>query len=82
MADLKKSTPITLPSEVAAEFELINWVGGHRQDFGRFGIVDLERITLAQANRLVNQGFSKLQRKVKPEKAQIAKAEEPKSTKR
>jgi hypothetical protein len=52
-----------LPSDVASEYEVINWVGGHRQRFGNFGVVDLKLMTLEKAERLVKYGFSKLQKR-------------------
>lgn len=52
-----------LPAEVAALYEVVNWQGGHRQHFGRYGIVDLKNMTITRADRLVNTKFSKLRRK-------------------
>lgn len=49
-----------LSKETAEVVEVVNWVGGHRQDFGRFGIVDLKTLKPGVAQRLVRQGFSKL----------------------
>lgn len=52
-----------LPTDVAAKFKLVNWQGGKKQNFGKFGIVDLETITIQTATRLHNKGFSKLELK-------------------
>ncbi len=49
-----------LSDEVAALYQLKNWKGGTRQDFGRFGIVDLSTMTVKSAARLVSMGFPKL----------------------
>jgi len=57
---------LNLPAEVAAKYDLVNWVGGHRVNFGPFGLIDLNTITLAQADRLHEKGFTKL--KLKKEK--------------
>ena len=54
---------------MAAHFELVDWAGGPRQRFGKYGLVDLEKITLKQAQKLVAKGFSKL----KPAKAAAVK---------
>lgn len=51
---------INLPSEVAAKYKLVNWVGGHRQNFGSFGDVDLSKLTLERADRLYLRKFPKL----------------------
>lgn len=58
----KKQTTIKnwLPEDVAEKFEVKNWKGGHRQDFGLFGVVDLINLTIPKAERLVKRGFSKL----------------------
>ena len=72
LAQLKNSTTNTaiaqdpnqaLPQEVAQRFEIMDWWGGHRQNFGKFGIVDLSTMTVAQAQRLVNMGFTKIKPK-------------------
>jgi hypothetical protein len=54
---------VDLPKEVAEKFALKGWVGGHRQIFGRFGVVDLKELTVARAEALVKAGFSKLVKK-------------------
>lgn len=41
-------------------FQLVDWVGGHRQVFGRFGIIDLTTLTPARAENLIKKGFKKL----------------------
>jgi hypothetical protein len=61
----EKSTPSPLPKAVAKHFDLVDWVGGHRQNFGRFGNIDLKTLTLDQAKRLAKAGFSKLKAKGK-----------------
>ena len=52
-----------LRQEVAERFEIVDWWGGNRQNFGKFGIVDLSTMTVAQAQRLVNMGFTKIKPK-------------------
>lgn len=54
---------VTLPAEVAAKYELVGWVGGHRQVFGTFGVIDLSKLTLRKADSLYTRGFSKLKLK-------------------
>ena len=64
MAKKKKiATPNLLPPEVAEKIEVINWTGGHRQVFGRFGTVDLSTLTIQQAESLIARGFSKLKKR-------------------
>lgn len=63
---MKQPTPNLLPDEVAQEYELVNWKGGAVQNFGRFGLVNLNTLTLAQARQLHAKGFSKLQVRKKP----------------
>ena len=53
-----------LNNTVASQFELVNWTGGKRQIFGKkFGVVDLEKMTIPQAEKLVQMGFKKLKKK-------------------
>lgn len=53
-----------LSKEVAEEFEVINWTGGHKQYFGsKYRTVNLKKLTLTQARSLVNRGFTKLVKK-------------------
>lgn len=53
-----------LPAGVAKHYELVNWIGGTRQSFGKkFGIVDLEKMSIARAASLVSLGFKKLRKK-------------------
>ena len=53
-----------LPKDVAARFKTKNWTGGSKQYFGsKFGTVNLEKLTLSQAQRLVDSGFKKLEKK-------------------
>ena len=54
---------VKLPDAVAAEFELHQWQGSHKQYFGRFGTIDLNKITLDQAERLVSMGFNRIRKK-------------------
>lgn len=72
-------TNIQLPTEVGKKYELINWHGSHCQIFGTHGLVDLTKITLQQADRLVKNNFSKLAlktAKASKQKAETAKASE------
>lgn len=55
-----------LSREVAEKYETVNWNGGHRQDFGTFGVVDLSTMTIQQADALVKKGFKKLRLKNTP----------------
>ena len=52
-----------LQKEVAAVYKVKDWKGGHRQDFGSFGTVDLKKLTLKRAANLVAAGFPKLVKK-------------------
>ncbi len=52
-----------LPVDTAKEFEVINWVGGHRQSFGNFGVVDLKQLTIQRAKVLVAAKFPKIRAK-------------------
>jgi hypothetical protein len=50
-----------LPAAVAAKYEIVGWTGGRRQFFGaRFGLVDLDTITIEQADALARKGFKKI----------------------
>jgi hypothetical protein len=60
-----------LPKEVAEHYELVGWKGGPVQVFGRFGVVDINKLTLRHARNLVNRGFKKLKAKP-PSKAKPA----------
>lgn len=75
---------VKLPAEVAEQYELVDWVGGHRQTFGRHGVVDLSNITLRRAEALVRAGFSKLRPKEldKPVSAASSKKDEGSSAKK
>lgn len=77
---------VKLPAEVAEQYELVNWVGGYRQTFGRYGVVDVSTITLRRADALVRAGFSKLRRKPTPiapaSSASSLKKEDDKSSKK
>ncbi len=70
---------VKLPAEVAEQYELVNWVGGHRQTFGRHGAIDVTKLTLRRAEALVRAGFSKLRRKpVSPSASSASPAAAPK----
>lgn len=56
-----------LPPEVAEKYEVVNWTGGHQQQFGRFGRINLKKLTLDKATLLIRGEFSKL--KERPPKA-------------
>lgn len=52
---------VKLPAEVAAKYDLVNWVGGHTQDFGTvWGTVNITELTLRKAENLVRKGFPKV----------------------
>jgi len=60
----KKEQPKpVLTEETAKDFELVDWVGSHRQSFGKFGVVDLSTLDPKRADRLVKRGFKKIKRK-------------------
>jgi|GEM_PF-2749344 len=62
----KGMAPTSYLSEVISkDFELVNWVGGHRQEFGKFGVIDLTKLTPQRATSLIQRGFSKLKAKSK-----------------
>lgn len=52
-----------LNKTVAEKYEVVNWKGGHVQDFGKFGVVDLSKLTIPDADALVKIGFQKLRLK-------------------
>ena len=52
-----------LPESTAQEYKLVNWVGGHTQDFGKHGTIDLRKLTPQRAAVLVAKGFKKLIKK-------------------
>ena len=54
---------IKLPAEVAEKFELVDWEGSSIQIFGKFGRIDLEKMTVKKAEQLVKRGFKKLKLK-------------------
>lgn len=62
-----------LNKAVAEKYEVVNWSGGHVQNFGKLGIVDLSKLTIPDADALVKKGFVKLRLKT-PQKAEEAKA--------
>ena len=54
-----------LPPELAEKYELVNWRGGHRQNFGPvIGDVDLTTLTEAGCEKLILRGFTKIRRKL------------------
>ena len=53
----KKKTSVQLPEAVAALFRITEWTGGRRKSFGKFGIVDLDTITVKQATHLLAMRF-------------------------
>ncbi|MCB0597754.1 MAG: hypothetical protein KDD28_26990 [Phaeodactylibacter sp.] len=71
---------VKLPTEVAEKYELVDWVGGNRQTFGRHGLIDIDKMTLRRADALVRAGFPKL--RIKPVSSTYAKKEEDKSSKK
>ena len=52
-----------LPKAVAEHYEVVEWHGGHEQNFGKFGMVNLKTLTLTRAGQFVAQKFSKLRAK-------------------
>ncbi|HQU52016.1 MAG TPA: hypothetical protein PK643_03340 [Saprospiraceae bacterium] len=60
---MNKNANKYLSKEVADQFKVTDWSGGHRQVFGRFGVIDLKELTITRANALVEMGFRKLVRK-------------------
>lgn len=53
-----------LPAALQKDYELVGWVGSHRQSFGsRIGIVDLSTITKQRVETLIARGFKKIVRK-------------------
>lgn len=74
---MSKSQTYKLPAETAAEYDLVDWPKntGPEQFFGSvFRKVNVETLTLKQAERLVRQGFPYLKKKTK----KAVKAEESK----
>lgn len=61
-----KKSKVSLPAEVAVKYKLVNWTGGHTQDFGRWGTVSIENLTLQKADILFTAKFPKLE--LKPQK--------------
>jgi len=52
-----------LPAETAEKYEIIDWVGGNRQYFGKFGIIDIKQLTPRRAGQLVRMKFKKIKEK-------------------
>lgn len=59
---------VSLPAEVAEKYSLVDYRGGHTQSWGRFGNINITEMTLQQADRLYQQGWSKLKLKEKSSK--------------
>ena len=57
---MQKNINSILPKDVAEKFKIVKWTGGHIQAFGRFGVIDLSKITLDHANSLSRRGFPKI----------------------
>lgn len=67
---------VSLPAEVAQKYDLVGWTGSARQFFGpKLGHVDVSKLTITQADRLVKMGFRYLKPKPKAEKKEAAKPE-------
>jgi len=60
---------ITLPAEVAKHYKLVNYKGGAKQFWGKFGKIDISTLTLKQADLLAQRGWTKL-KKINSEPAQ------------
>jgi len=60
---------VSLPADVAEKYELVGWVGGDTQVFGKHGTISVKNMTLRQAERLVAGGFKKLRAKAAPDAA-------------
>lgn len=64
MADTKQPYGAEcFPKELQSEYELVNWVGSHRQYFGRFGIIDLTQLKKDKVERLIAKGFKRIKHK-------------------
>ena len=59
----KVQKKVELPKEVAKDYELVKWVGGPRQLFGKFGIIDVTTLTPEKAAILVEKGWRRLRKK-------------------
>jgi len=70
---MEKNT-ISLPADVAEQYELVGWKGSAKQFFGaKFRYVDVSIISLDKAAWLVANGFRQLKKKA--ERKKPAKAE-------
>jgi hypothetical protein len=58
---VKKAVKVELSEDVAKKYELVNWVGSHKQYFGKHGIIDVNIMTVAQADALVKAEWPRLQ---------------------
>ncbi|PHN06952.1 hypothetical protein [Flavilitoribacter nigricans] len=63
MADKKPYGEECFPEELRGGYELADWVGSHRQHFGRFGIIDLNDLTKQKVDRLISKGFQRIRKK-------------------
>lgn len=50
------------PKDLAAKYELVNWVGGHIQNFGQYGTIDLSKLTEHKVESLIHRGFKRIRR--------------------
>lgn len=61
-----------LNEAVKKDYELVGWQGGHKKVMGKWsnwlpgGVLDLSKLTPAQAERLVEMGFPYLRKKPAP----------------
>ena len=51
---------VTLPAAVAQKYTLVNWVGGSKQHFGKYGTIDVTKLTMRRADKLFSMGWSKI----------------------
>lgn len=56
------ATTTQLPAEVAKHYQLVNYKGSTKQFWGKFGSIDISRLTLQQANALYQRGWTKLKK--------------------
>lgn len=60
---------VKLPAEVAEKYQLKNWTTGPLANVGKFGTVNINKLSLVQAERLVARGFPYLVARPKKEEA-------------
>ena len=52
---------VQLPKEVAEKYELVNYgPGSARQRWGKYGVIDIDQLTLEKADRLYKSKWPKL----------------------